>query len=196
MAKSSLFRYAGWSAYVSAAAAVIVFITAILFFAIGGLFGPLNDISSVFQVLFMLPIALMLYQLLPSNTRLLNRIALMIGMAGMLVTGFGQSLLVFGVITYQQSLTFIPAGAAIGIWLLLTNMQALASGLLPRGLAWAGILSGVGYILTTSGFLLGGQESPIFYAGGLVLVITYPIWAVWLGRLLLSGKLSGSMRLA
>jgi hypothetical protein len=189
MTKSPLFRYAGWSAYVSAAATVVVFVTAILFFAGGGPFGILNDISSVFQVLFMLPVALALYQLLRPSAQFLNTVALATGIVGMLVSGFGQSLLVFGIITYQQSLLFFPAGAAIGIWLVLANVQALSSELLPRGLAWAGVLSGASYILTVAGFLLGGQQSPFFYMGGLVLVIAYPIWAIWLGRMLLSDKL-------
>jgi hypothetical protein len=183
-------RFAGWSAYASALATILSFVTIILFFSGVGLFGTINDISSVFQVLFMLPLALVLYRLSSSNTRMLNIVGVMFGVAGMITVSVGQSLLVVGTITYQQSLSFVPAGAAIGIWLLLVDFQALYSRVFPRRLALTGILAGISYLVTVVGFLVGGQESPVFYAGGLILVISYPIWAIWLGRVCLSGKLA------
>jgi hypothetical protein len=170
---------------------MITFVTAILFFSIGGPFGKINDISSVVQVLFMLPVALVLYRLFRPNTQTLSLLAA-VGIAGVMVAVVGQGLLVFGVITYQQSLTFFPAGGAIGAWLLLTDYLALASRKLPRGLAWSGLLAGAGYVVTVVGFLLGGQQNPLFYAGGLVLVISYPLWAIWLGRVLSSSSLAVS----
>jgi hypothetical protein len=185
MATTHFYRYAGWSAYVSAAATIMTFITAIIFFTVGGSFGKINDISSVLQLLFMLPLPLALYRLFRHNAQTLNLLAAL-GIAGMLVGVVGQSLLVFDVITYQQSLAFFPGAAAIGIWLLLTDYLALASGLFPRGLAWAGFIAGAGYLVTVAGFLLGGQQNLFFYIGGFVLVISYPVWAIWLGRLLLS----------
>jgi hypothetical protein len=33
---------------------------------------------------------------------------------------------------------------------------------LPRGLACAGLLAGVGYVVTVAGFLLGGYQNPVF----------------------------------
>jgi hypothetical protein len=53
-------------------------------------------------------------------------------------------------------------------------------------LAWFGVGAGVGYLLTVIGFLIGGQENKLFYIGALVLGISYPIWAIWLGKLLTS----------
>jgi hypothetical protein len=94
----------------------------------------------------------------------------------------GQSLLVFGRIDFQGSLKFFPVGIAIGIRLLSACSFALASGLFPHGLAWAGLLADAGYIATVAGFLLGGQQNLLFYVGGLALGISYPIWAIWLGR--------------
>jgi len=61
-----LFTYVGWSAYVSAAGTMTTFVSAILFFSLGQPFGTINDIASVFQVIFMLPLALVLYQLFRS----------------------------------------------------------------------------------------------------------------------------------
>ena len=65
MDKTSLLQIYGWLAYFSAAAAILTFITGILFFTIGKPFGKINDISSVFQMLFMIPLAFMFYQYLP-----------------------------------------------------------------------------------------------------------------------------------
>jgi len=182
-----LLRIAGWSAYLSAAATILTFVTGILFFSVGQPFGTINDVSSVFQVLFMIPLAIVLYHVLPFNARTLG----LMGILGMIISAIGQSLLVFGRIDFQGSLKFFPAGIAIGIWLLSACSLALASGLFPRGLAWAGLLAGAGYIATVAGFLLGGQQNLLFYLGGLVLGISYPVWAIWLGRSLLAGTLAG-----
>jgi len=189
MNSTRLLRYAGWSAYVSAAAIIIAFVTLILFFSIGEPFGTINDTASVFQVLFMLPLALLLYRINADNVRLLNVVTMILGIVGIIIAAVGQSLLVIRIITYQQSLSFLPAGAAIGVWLVLISYEASIRRLIPRRLAWAGILAGIGYLVTVVGFLFGGQESPIFYAGGLILVVSYPLWAFWFGRVCLSGKL-------
>jgi hypothetical protein len=92
-----------------------------------------------------------------------------------------------GVITYQQTVPFFPSGAAIGGWLMLNGYLTLTNQLLPRPLAWASLLAGVGYVVTVAGFLLGGYQNPLFFAGGLLTVISYPTWAFWLGRVFVSG---------
>ncbi len=183
-------RYVGWSAYLSAAATIVTLVAAILFFSVGQPFGTISDASSVLQVLFMVPLAIALYRLLPANMRTPGLLAAALGILGMLVIAVGQSLLVVGRINFQQSLKFFPAAVAIGIWLLGISYLALAGELWPRGLAWASLLAGAGYVLTVVGFLIGGQQNPLYYLGSLVLLISFPIWAIWLGRLLLAGTLA------
>lgn len=178
-----------WSAYLSAFATILTFITGILFFTVGGAFGKINDISSVFQVLFMIPLALVLHRLLPLGPRTLGLIAALIGIAGMLLAAYGQSLLVIGKINFEGSMKYFPTGAAIGIWLIATCSFALGDNLFPGGLAWAGILAGLSYIVIVAAFLIKGQQNMVFYIGGLVLGISYPIWAIWLGRLIGTGAL-------
>lgn len=182
-----------WSAYISAIATILTFITGILFFTVGGPFGKINDISSVFQVLFMIPLALVLYRLLPGSMRTLGLIAAVIGIGGMLIAAYGQSLLVFGKIDFKGSMKYFPAGAAIGIWLALTCSYALRSDLFPGRLAWTGILAGVSYIVIVLAFLIKGQQNMVFYIGGLVLGISYPVWAIWLGRLVGTGALMAKL---
>jgi hypothetical protein len=76
----------------------------------------------------------------------------------------------------------------IGAWLVLAKLLTRASGGLPWGLIWLGVSAGVGYMLSTVGFYLGGQNYLLLAAGGLLAAITYPIWAIWLGRVLLSNR--------
>ena len=180
---------ASWSAYLSAFATTLTLITGILFFATGTSSGKANDISSIFQVLFMIPLALILYHLLPPGIKTMGLIATLIGITGMLVAAYGQSLLVFEKIDFEGSLKYFPAGVAIGIWLVLTCSYALRSNLFPGGLAWTGILAGISYIVIVLAFLIKGQQSMVFYISGLVLAVSYPIWAIWLGRLIGTGAL-------
>ena len=188
MLNPTLTQFYGWCAYLSAAATVLTFLTGILFFTVGEPFGKINDTFSVFQLLLMIPLAVMFVQL-PATSHLLPAlIATVLGIGGMLLLAVGQSLLVIGHIDFEGSLKFLPAGAAIGIWLILASSLAMVSELLPQLLAWIGVVAGAGYILTVAGFLKGGQQDPLFYLGSLVLGIGYPVWAIWLGQLLLSGK--------
>jgi hypothetical protein len=179
-----LATFFSWCAYLSAAATLLTFITGVLFFTVGGAFGVMNDISSVFQVLLMVPLTVAVVQLSPAGYWAPATAAAVVGIGGMLVTAVGQTLLVLRRIDFQTSLRFTPGGAAIGIWLIAISLLALAGGYLPQGLIWIGIAAGVGYAATVVGFLIGGQKHPLFYAGGLVMAIGYPIWAIWLGQLL------------
>jgi hypothetical protein len=126
--------YAGWCAYMSATATIVTFVSALLFFTLGQPFGTLNDIASVFQLIFMLPLALILYRLFRSQSDRLSFLAAVLGVCGMLVGGIVQSLLVLGAITFQQSTQWFPAGTAIGGWLMLSSYLGLSSHLLPRWL--------------------------------------------------------------
>jgi len=176
----------GWFAYLSATATILTFITGILFFSIGKPFGKINDISSVFQVLFMIPLATILARTLPARYLTLGLIAAIIGISGMILSAIGQSLLVLGRIDFKDSLKFFPAGSAIGIWLIFICLLGAGSGQFPPLFPWTGILAGIGYLVTVIGFLRGGQQNILFYTGALILGISYPIWAFWLGSLLFS----------
>lgn len=184
----------GWVAYLSAVATFITLVTGILFFAKGGLFGPMNDAASVFQMLLMLPIAAAFFLLTRPNAAGLALLAAAIGSVGMLIAAALQTLLVLGAVEYTQTIaTVLAAGAAVGLWLIVTNSLALSTGILPGVLAPLGIAVGAGHILTVIGFRIGGQQHPLFYLGALFSVFGYSIWAFWLGRLFLSGGLAVSI---
>lgn len=177
----------GAAAYLSAVFTILTFVTGILFFTVGKPFGKINDISSVFQVMLMLPLAYFFLPVTSPGLRGLGLAAALIGLAGMLVSAYGQGLLVFNRIDFETSQKFFPAGGLIGVWLALINALALTMSALPVTLAWIGIFAGIGYIVTVVGFLRGSQNHILFYSGSLVLAICYPVWAIWLGRLIFAG---------
>jgi len=177
----------GAAAYLSAVFTILTFVTGILFFTVGKPFGKINDISSVFQVVLMLPLAFLFLPVTPPGLWGLGLAAALIGLAGMLVSAYGQGLLVFERIDFETSQKFFPAGGLIGVWLALVNALALTMNALPAVLAWIGMFAGIGYIVTVVGFLRGGQNNPLFYSGSLVLAVSYPVWVIWLGRLIFTG---------
>jgi hypothetical protein len=181
MTNSELPLYAGWSALVSAIATILGLVTLILFFFRGQPWGTLNDIISVILALSMLPVLLVLYSLHQLDAPGVSLATLVVGTLAMLV--------IFKVITFAQTSIVVPAAfGLLGIALMVFSYRAYASGTLPQGLVVLGIVAGAGYVLTIAGFLLGGEQHPLTGLGGLTAVISYPIWAVWFSRLLLSGR--------
>ena len=89
----------------------------------------------------------------------------------MLAQGTLQSLLVAHVLSFQQvNIPNIVASAGVRVWLLRANYAALRGKVFPRGLARAGLITGLGFVVLVlvPGFLI------------------YPSWAIWLGRWLLA----------
>lgn len=169
----------------SAGATIFGFVTLITFFIVGDPFGIMNDVSSVLIVLSALPVLFALHQLHRSAAPTGSLIALIIGVLG------GLSAAIFATITIITRKTTYgdPVSLSYGVFglsLVLYGCLALTDKLLPRGLAWFGIVAGIGYILVITGFILGGENHPLTYIGGLAAIIGYPTWAIWLGRRLLS----------
>jgi hypothetical protein len=177
----------GWSAWLSAAATVVTLVTAALFFSRGGRWGPINDAASVVQVALMIPVALALPALLPRSALPLSIAAALVGLAGLILSGVGQGLLVLGRIDYPTSTRYMPAWIAIGVWLIASGAIALTGGGLPPLLSWIGVAAGAGYVVGMIGFRRGGQNDPLFYVGAAGMAIGYPAWAIWLGAILLGG---------
>jgi hypothetical protein len=146
----------GWAAILSAVATLLTLITGILFFSAGDLFGPINDAASVIQMLLMLPVAAALHLLTRHDALTLALLAAAIGVAGMLVAAVLQALLVFRAVEYEQTAAAtLSAGGAVGIWLVLANLLAVAAGALPGGLVLTGVVAGAGYVLLVIGFRVG-----------------------------------------
>ena len=184
-------RFAGWSAYLSVAATWIGFLFLIFFFTIGQPFGTLNDAASVLQVLFMIIVAVAIHRLLHAQAAKASLVAAIIGIGAMSVIAVLQSLIVINPTLYPQiSGPVLTAGGGLGVWLVLVNMLSRQGSILPPLLTGSGLIAGAGYIVLVIGFWIGGQENVLFIVGSLAVVIAYPIWAIWLGRVLLSSKVA------
>ena len=146
----------------------------VVFFVIGQPFGTYNDISVVIMSLTMLPLNVPLHQLYRSTTPRLSLLMIIIGISIMLlmaVVGSLEVLQAYRLVRFDEPYRGLgPFGAgiidfvAITVWLLMT-----------------------GYLMVTRGRLPHGIVMSIIAATW----IGYPIWAIWLGRRLLSGNFLG-----
>jgi hypothetical protein len=181
----------GWSAYANGILTVANMVTLALMFGVSMAWGRVNDALSVMWLLSFLPLALLLVQVnQPVMGRAVAVGTAIVGALGILVFAALQSLLVVGQVRFEQTFPAVATlGGVLGLWLLLNGLLALMGKTLPGGLAWLGITFGLSYILGTVGYWLGGYESPILWVGAVVGYVVGPVWAFWLGRLLLKGQL-------
>jgi hypothetical protein len=166
---SPLIQVAGWSAYVSGiigAVSVVFFVLFVGAYVLTGRpapwpIGRINDVTSMLMYFAALPIPLALHHLLKAQATALSRVAMVIGVAGMVGVVVLQYLLLTHVLTFdQQGAPVTVAILTIGVWLLITGYLGQSSGILPRAVLFS---------------LLA-----VPYFG-------YPVWAFWLGRRLLLG---------
>ena len=181
----------GWSAYANGILTVANMVTLALMFGVSMSWGRVNDAISVLWLLSFLPLALLLIQV---NQPVMGRAVVVgtaiVGALGILAFAVLQSLLVVGQVRFEQTFPAVATlGGVLGLWLLLNGLLALMGKTLPAGLAWLGISFGLSYILGTIGYWLGGYESPSLWVGAGMGYLVGPVWAFWLGRLLLNGRL-------
>jgi hypothetical protein len=180
---------AGWSALVAAAATVIGAITIVLFFARGGVWGPLNDASSVVLMLAMIPVAILIAAIESEIVTTLVLAPTAIGIVAMFATAILQALLVAGRVTFEQTKRpVLLLGAVVGLWYL--SVAAFAGNTALGGpLGWLAVASGLGFIAIGYGFLAGGERHPLAAGGGIVLLIASTAFLGILGIRLVSGEL-------
>lgn len=209
-----LFRLAGWSAYVGAAAVLVILASFAL--AYGRVVSwtssvTIRDLSRIVVPISMLPIAVTIDRLHRKDARTLSLLASAIGVAGVLaLTGVWtvQALNPFSFeVRWPELQVETAAGVAIGFWFLLVSYLAYSRGRWPTDLAWLAVIAGTGFIVQmlmtylyfssvpppppgVSGVRLVAGLASIIAASWWV--ISYPVWAVWLGRRLLAGTMTQS----
>jgi hypothetical protein len=184
-------RIIGWSAYANGLLVLANMATLLLMFAVSPSWGRINDAISVAWVLSFRPLALLLAQV---NEPVMGRgVALgtaVLGAAAMLPFAVLQGLLALGQVRFEQTLASVMTlGGVLGLWLFLNGLLALKGTTLPGGLIWLSIGYGLSYVLAALGFWLGGYEHPVLWLGAAAGFLIGPVWAFWLGRLLLQGRL-------
>lgn len=186
MNETTFTQLVGWSAVFNGVTSIASTLTLILMFTVTAFFGPLNDAISVIWVLSFIPLAIFFYQLHQPFNAPLSLIAAVAGIGAMLVFAVAQMLLVLRVVRFEQSIGLVLLmGAIIGLWAMLNGFLARSGQTLPSAMAWLLIIFGASYILTAIGWNAAGQQHPLVMIGFLIGAIAGPIWAIWLGRLLL-----------
>ncbi len=187
MNETTLIQFAGWSAVINGITSIASTLTLILMFAVAAFFGPLNDAISVIWVLSFIPLALFLHQLHRPINAPLSLISAVAGVGAMLVFAVAQMLLVLRVVRFEQSIGLILVmGAVIGLWAMVNGFLSRSGQTVPATMSWLLIIFGASYIFTAIGWNAAGQQHPLVMIGFLIGAIAGPIWAIWLGRLLLA----------
>lgn len=184
---AGLAAFAGPSALIAAAATVVGAVFLGLFFAKGGLWGPLNDIASIVMMVATIPVVAFFATF--SEPYLAGGVAVgvaAVGLVGMIGAATAQTLLVARIRTYKQLLPWtLGFGAIVGIWYLLLGITARLAGV-PEIMAILAIASGSGYIALGYGFWRGNERHPLSIAGGIVLLIASTIFLAWIGVTLIA----------
>lgn len=114
-------RFAGWSAYLSAAATVLGLVSLFVFFAVGEPFGTINDILSIVIAITMIVILFALHRLHRAIAPNMSLVVLVIGVIALLVAVVFQALLVLQIIEFAQTAFIVPLmfglfGAALMVY--------------------------------------------------------------------------------
>jgi hypothetical protein len=168
-ASATILRLGGRVAYATAFIAPIglAFLVAMyVAFALGAMsqglvFGWVNDTLAIVTGLLMLPIVVAVHILLRKGAPRASRLALIVGIGANVAIVILQSLLVAGVLTFEQEIgPVLIAFLALVVWFVTTGLMGRSTGVFPHGLRMS--------VLAAT------------YVG-------YPFWAVWLGRHLVRG---------
>ena len=173
---------------------VVGLIAMILFFTIGGFWGPLNDLSIALEALLSAALAWMLHPMFRSQSPKLSQAMLAVAIVGGLVASLGSACVMLSITGWFLAILITSLGyALLAVWLFVFNHHARLHDSLPRGLTRMGQIAGATLML---GFLnipgiLNRIESPadaswltsISMVGALGWILL-PIWSIWLGRVL------------
>jgi len=173
--------------------------------------GGASDVSSAMSVLVLIPLSLTFYRYYRASFRWPSQIAQFLGVAGMLAVGVTGFLVALRMGEFKQSLTPVMIGyGLIGVWLTVNNYFGLKDSDLPRKFTWLGLVVGIAMATTLliglfwiedmfsmltgfAGQSQGNGSNPlmmvVLFVGAPIHQLGYPIWAIWLGRMILAGKI-------
>jgi hypothetical protein len=178
-----LVGYGSEIAYASALATAATFITGLLFFAVGGAMGPLNDIASVIQIILMAAVAMIVHHIARTWFPGISMIALVILLICAIVAIIAQIALIFRLIAFEQNIHIVlSAGIGFSLWLLIVGGMSFRIETFHLVLALLATVAGFAFIALAIGFWRGGQNHPLFVIGSIVALIAYTGWAWLLAR--------------
>lgn len=176
-----------------------------LMFAVGGIFGPLNDVANGVEAVLSALLAWRLYPWLRSRAPRASGLVCGAASVGALIAVVGSILIIFDLTGWYLAGLYTMFGyALIGIWMFAANYTTLQHNEWPRRLSYLGLLTAICMalgVLAGPGILSGFDDpaaAPLVVnlgmLGSLGWMLLYPAWCLWLGWLLLSH--SATMRAA
>ena len=183
MERNLIYRLAGWSAYLSGFAALLLLITAPVSRVIGLSNNYIGKIAEIVWFALIVPIAFAFHRQLRPYANMLSLITLVVGVVGLSYSTVVTFLLNYGTDSFGDNGVFLTA--TIGFWFLVTNSLLFLNKLQPRGLSWLGFLIGASYVLGLFGLFLKETLSFLIGIHIVIVILVYPIWAFWTGRVLL-----------
>jgi len=187
----------GWVAIATGIAGLLGLAFIILFFTTRGRpFGTLNDICIGLAATLSAVLAWMLFPQFHALSPQLSRVALVAALAGALVVVVGSVLVISRVTGWYLAGLYMSAGnALLGLWLLGLSYSARQGHAWPQSLIVFGLVVGVIMALGLAAIpgifrRIDSWDAAPWYvnyvgqAGGLGWLVSYPIWCLWLGRVL------------
>jgi hypothetical protein len=194
-------RNLGWLAIAVGGVILLGDVSLILFFTIGSFFGTFNDLCIAFAAILSGLLSWILYPANRAYSPRLSQLLLTAALVGALVASIGSAFVIFDVTGYFLAglMNFFGYGL-VGLWLLGLSYCAPRRNGWPRHLVQLGLISGASMAvgLLTGPGIVGRIDNPelalwfVYVApvASLGWLLLYPIWSIWLGRLLLSNRLS------
>jgi hypothetical protein len=187
----------GWTGIAIGVTVILAVIFLILMYTVNGRFGTVNDVLNSMIGILSVVLAWMLYAELHAKSPWMSQITLGLTVIGMIFTIIGSILIIFGYTDFVLAGWYTGVGnALIGLWLAAFCYSMLSGDILPHNLIVFGIV--VGSFMTFGLLGIPGilthvdtMESLPWYLGASYLgflgtYVLYPIWAIWLGRILIT----------
>jgi hypothetical protein len=187
----------GWMAIVTGVSAILAVITITLMSTVNRSFGAVNDVFNGIIGISSAVLAWMLYAEHHTKAPVMSQIALALAVVGAIFTIVGSVLVLKGVTGFVLAGWYSAIGfALIGLWLVAFCYSIQPGDALPNNLIVFGLVAGafmaIG-LIGISGIFAGIDKMDsmpwylyIAFFGWLGTYVLYPIWAIWLGRYLLS----------
>ena len=177
-------------ALATAVVSLLAVLSLIIFYAVGGPFGFLNDVANGLIGLLSLALAWLWVR---NRRDGWSTLAIACAVLGAIVMVLGSLLIIVDITGwYLAGLVSSVGSALLGIWLLIANRLHRSAPELPRGLILLGMTTGIFMIigwLALAGVIAGiddPQLAPLYVNAGLLnwmgTYLLYPIWCLWLSR--------------
>ena len=186
----------GWTAIATGVTVILAVIFLILMYTVNGRFGTVNDVLNAMIGILSVVLAWMLYAEHHARSPMMSQVTLVLAVLGAIFTIIGSVLIIFEFTGFVLAGWYTGVGnALIGLWLVAFCYSMLSDGALPHNLVTFGLVVGAFMVM---GFLgipgilarVDTMESlpwylGVGYLGFLGTYVLYPIWTIWLGRILI-----------